>query len=122
MSAFQGELSWNWDSRFDVVLADFEVDNKDTARATLERCLGAVWDSSSIGDAPDIVRTIAKYLGGLKSGQMLFASDPDAFIFCAWWPWGNGKTISIRVGGDHAGLSDSEKTEFIQSFKSWFGI
>ena len=34
------------------------------------------------------------------SGQLLLLSDSatDVLIYCAWWPWGNGLTISIRVG------------------------
>lgn len=63
-------------------------------------------------------------LGGLMSGQLLFTSDPnqDAFIFCAWWPWGDGKTISIRVVPSYEKLLDSEKTKQTQLFKDWFGI
>ena len=93
-------------------------------RATLERSLGNVWGSSNVGNAPDRVRTIDSHLGGLWPGQLLFTSDPnlEALVFCTWWPWGDGKAISIRIGlSDNQG-SDSERAEQIQSFKSWFGI
>jgi hypothetical protein len=123
LNAFQGMLSWEWDSRFETVLAVFGVDDKDSIRAVLERYLGIIWDSSNIGKAPDIVRMINSNLGGLRSGQLLFTSDSnqDAF-FCAWWPWGDGKTISIRVAPFYEKLLDSEKTKQTQLLKDWFGI
>ena len=124
LSEFQGMLSWKWDSRFETVLAEFGTDDKDSIRAILERYLGITWDSSTIDNAPDIVQTINGNLGGLMSGQLLFTSDPDrdAFIFCAWWPWGDGKTISIRLSPYYKTLCDSGEAEQIQVFKGWFGI
>jgi len=123
-SVFQGVLSWKWDSRFETVLAEFRAGNKGSIRSILERHLSITWDISNIDNAPDIVRTINSHLGGLRSGQLLFTSDPnrDAFIFCAWWPWGDGKTISIRIAPSYKKLLDSEKVEKIQLFKGWFGI
>jgi hypothetical protein len=124
LSASQGVLSWKWDSQFETVLAEFFVDNKDRVRAILECHLSIAWDKSKIRKAPDIVRTIAGNFGGLRSGQLLFTSDPnqDVFIFGVWWPWGDGKTISIRVAPFDKRLSDSEMTEFIELFKGWFGL
>src|SRR5688500_19281591 len=51
--SFQGALSWKWDGRFETVLAEFGVGNKDSVRAILERHLGTIWDSSSIASAPE---------------------------------------------------------------------
>jgi hypothetical protein len=122
--AFQGILSWKWDSRFGAVLAEFGAGKKESIRAVLERYLSVTWDSSNIDKAPDIVREINSHFGGLRAGQMLFTTDPDRepLIFCAWWPWGNGKTISLRIASALKDLSDSEKAEKIQLFKEGFGI
>lgn len=124
LSAFQGVLSWKWDSRFEAALAEFAAGKKESIRAILDRSLRITWDSSNIGNAPDVVREIDNHLGGLRSGQLLLTSDPDRepFIFCAWWPWGDGKTISIRIASSYKKLSDSEKAGEIQLFKEWFGI
>ncbi len=124
LSAFQGILSWKWDSWIEAVLAEFGVGDKDSIRAILERYLGNTWDSSNIAKAPDIVQMINGNLGGLRPGQLLFTSEPnqDAIIFGAWWPWGDGKTISIRIAPSYKKLSDSEKAEQIELFKGWFGI
>jgi len=124
LSAFQGIMSWKWDSYIETVLAEFDVGDKDSIRAILEHYLVSTWDSSNIDKAPDMVQMIDNYLGGLRPGQLLFTSDPnqEAIVFCAWWPWGNGTTISIRIAPSYKGLSDSEKVEQTKLFKGWFGI
>ena len=124
LSAFQDVLSWKWDSRFETVLAEFDVANKDKVRAILDRHFRSAWDSSNIGKAPLCVKEVDTYLGNLRAGQMLFSSDTirSAYIYCAWWPWGNGTTISIRIAPCYKTLPDQEKTEKIQQFKSLFGI
>ena len=121
---FQGVLLWKWDSRFETVWSEFGADKKDLVRAFLERYLRLTWDSSNIGKAPDIVQTIDSRLGRLRTGQLLFTSDPslDTLIFCAWWPWGDGKAISIRIAPSYKKLSESKKAEKIRLLKGWFGI
>jgi hypothetical protein len=123
-NAFKGILSWKWDSRFDTVLAEFTTDKKNSVRAILDRHLSMTWDSSNIGSAPKTIQKINTHLGKLRSGQLLFSSDPKqkAYLFCAWWPWGDGKTISIRIAPYYKGLSDSEKADKTQLFKRWFGF
>lgn len=122
--AFKDILSWTWDDRFDTVLAEFSVNNKDVVRTILDQYLNNVWDNSNIGRAPDTVKKINIDLGKLRPGQLLFTSDlnQEAFLFCAWWPWGNGKTISIRIAPSYNNLSDSDKTGKSRQLKSWFGI
>jgi len=124
LSSFQGLLSWKWDGRFGTVLAECGVDNQDSVRTALGRHLGVTWDSSSIATAPDIVRTINIRVANLRSGQLLFTSDPNpgAVVFCAWWPWDNGKTVSLRMAPFYKKLADSEYAKKIQLFKSWFEV
>ncbi len=124
LSAFKGVLSWQWDSRFEAVLAEFSVNNKDSIRAILDRYLIDTWGSSNIDKAPRTVKKVNIYLGKLRSGQFLFTSDTThtAYIYCAWWPWGDGKNISIRIAPCYKRLQDTEKAEKIERFKSWFGI
>jgi hypothetical protein len=122
--AFGGALSWKWDGRFEAVLAEFAAGKKESIRGILERSLRITWDSSNIDKAPDIVREVNSHLGGLRAGQMLFTTDPnrEPLIFCAWWPWENGKTISLRIASADRKLSDPEKAEKIQLLKQGFGI
>ena len=99
LSASRGVLSWKWDHRFEAFLAEFSVDKRDEFRSILERDFSNVWDSSNIREAPDIVKMCSNRFGGLRSGQLLFTTDPsqDVFICGAWWPWGDGRTISLRI-------------------------
>ncbi|HKY10205.1 MAG TPA: hypothetical protein VJQ55_18295 [Candidatus Binatia bacterium] len=122
--SFQGILTWKWDRRFETVLAEFKVTEQDKVRAILERYLSATWDSSNVGDSPDIVRTVEGHFGGLWPGQLLFTSDPkrDALVFGTWWPWGDGKEISIRIGPAFRVLAESKRDEKIARFKACFGV
>ena len=123
-SASKDVLSWEWDDRFETCLALFSVDTQDRVRTILERYLNNTWDKSSIGKAPKIVQQIASDFGGIKSKQLLLTSDTnqDAFVFGAWWPWNDGKTITIRIAPLDKRLSDSEMGELIELFKGWFGL
>ena len=123
-SAFQGVLSWRWEDRFETVLAQIRMEKKESVREVLERDLMTVWNSTNITTAPETVQAVIRQLGGLMAGQMLFTSDPskDAFIFCAWWPWGDGETISVRIAPAFRNGSDSESGELMQQFKSWLEV
>jgi hypothetical protein len=121
---FHGLLSWKWDNWVGTILAEFDADKKEDVRAILEKFLPISWDSSSMENAPPIVQTIDKNLGGIRSGQLLFSSDPvqEAFVFCAWWPWGSGKTISIRIAPYDKSLSETEANQLMEQLKSWAEI
>ena len=112
-------LSWEWDSRFGMALAQFSVDDAEQVRKVLEKYLRVVWNSSDIDQSPEAVRTVVDSLGGLLPGQFLFTSPPEEiFLLCAWWPWNNGQTVSVRVTYHGADLTHDERgelTRFIQS-------
>jgi hypothetical protein len=99
LSSSWGLFSWKWDNRFEAFLAEFSADKGDEFRSILERDFSKVWNSSNIIEAPDIVEMCNNIFGGLQSGQLLFITDPSQdFLICgAWWPWGNGETISLRI-------------------------
>ena len=111
LSASWGIFSWKWDHRFEAFLAEFSADNGDEFRAILERDFSKVWDSSNIREAPDIVQMCDNNFGGLRSGQLLFTTDPsqDVFVCGAWWPWGDGATISLRIASPAKELQHEEK-------------
>ena len=124
LSASWGVFSWKWDHRFEAFLTEFSADNRDEFRAILERDFSNVWDSSNIRKAPDIVKMCSNYFGGLRSGQLLFTSDPsqDIVIFGAWWPWGNGETISLRIASPSKEIQYEKKTGFFKRLKDLFGL
>ena len=124
VSAFQGVVVWKQDSRFGTVLAEFPVVDKEKVGAILQPYLGAVWDSANISKAPDSVQTVAKLFGGLRADQVLMSSDPDkgVCLYGAWWPWGDGQTISLRITPYDTRLSALDMAELEGQVKGWFGI
>ncbi len=122
MKDCEGLLIWKWDDRFGAVLSEFDVTVKDNVRAVLEGVLSVTWDRLSVTRAPAHVRRISDLMGGVLPGQLLFTSDPNQenFVFCAWWPWGNGKTISVRLAPVFQRIDHSERAEKIEWFKDLF--
>ena len=122
--AFQGVFTWRWDSRLKAVLAEFSVDIEDSVRETLERYFSMTWHTGNIGQSPDTLRFVNTYLGGLWEKQLLFTSEPtpEGFVFCVWWPWSNGKTVSIRVSPFYYKLNDLQMVELIKKLKHYFAI
>lgn len=119
LEEFQGLLSWKWDDWVGTILAEFDAGKKEDVRLILEKHLPISWDSASMENAPSIVRAIDKNLGGIRSGQLLFSSNPaqESFVFCAWWPWGSGKTISIRIAPYDKHQSAEEESQLIEALK-----
>lgn len=123
-TSFRDVLEWKWDGRFKTALAEFAADKKDDVLGILGQFLTTVWNASSINDAPDAVVQVKKSLGGLMPGQLLLVSDDalTAFIYCAWWPWGNGQKISIRVAPFGEDMSAEDKATLVAAVHRIFEI
>ena len=117
-------LKWEWDDRFDGVLAPFEIADKDRVFGVINTQFSQAWDSASVGDAPDNVSEALKNFGGLTKNQLLFTSDltQDVILLALWWPWGNGTTISIRLIPYGLDSSGSEKEEVLATLKEVVGL
>ena len=123
-SAFVGILEWNWDGRLGSVLAEFPLEKKASVLGVLDQHLVSRWDSATIGEAPEIAQNVKGHLGGLMADQLLFLSDleDDPLVYCAWWPWGDGRTISVRIGLFSETTDTGEKGALTEALKGWFGI
>ena len=117
-------LKWEWDDRFDGVLAAFEVTDTDRIFAVLTARLGQAWDITNINDAPDGIRVAIQGFGGLTANQLLFTSDwnHDLVLLVFWWPWGNGATISIRCIPYGLDASNSDIESVKSTFRVAFGV
>lgn len=112
-------LSWQWDSRFGMALAQFNVNEAEQVKTILEEYLSFSWSASDVDQSPEAVQGVVSSLGGLLPGQLLFTSPPDEiFMLCAWWPWNNGQTVSIRVTYYGAVLLHNEREEMTRLLKS----
>ncbi len=92
---------WSWDPRFKCVTSSFGKDIAERARQAMTGVLDAEWSAATINQAPDEIRTLSARFGGVRQGQLLFTGDAvggPMHLFALWWPWGDGATISLRVG------------------------
>ena len=92
--------AWKWDGRFEAVESAFPRAAEAQAREKVGALLPSAWSSVTVKEAPEAVRTLATKTGGLRPGQLLFSGAPveGALPFGLWWPWGDGKTVTLRVG------------------------
>jgi hypothetical protein len=110
----KGTLEWESDGRFGCVVAAFGASDADAVRAAVVLAAEHVWTPENIDSAHKRVQDLASGFG-LRPGQILFTSDAadPQMVFAAWWPWGGGQRISVRVGVDGATEAD---------LAGWFGI
>ncbi|MBX7101997.1 MAG: hypothetical protein K1X89_30060 [Myxococcaceae bacterium] len=92
--------AWKWDGRFEAVESAFPRSAEAVAREKAVALLPSVWTSATVKEAPEAVRALAADTGGLRAGQLLFSAAPveSALPFGLWWPWGDGKTVTLRIG------------------------
>lgn len=117
-------FKWEWDDRFGAALSTFQDTREADVRALLAPGLPVCHDVKTIGDAQKLAQEIAKAFGGLRAGQKLLLSTEDQtpMLVGAWWPWGNGTTISLRVKLVVLGLSSEEKAELLDTFRGWLKL
>ena len=110
------ERPWEWDDRFGTVVLAFDSAEEQEILTALTETLVSAWTGSDIGTAPERVQQLADACGGLNPGQRFLHTDAEQpfVLFGMWWPWGNGKTISLRIGCTEDGLGEQ--------LRSWFGI
>jgi hypothetical protein len=91
---------WEWDARFGCCTSAFTVDQEAAARAATALALPTEWTSATIGEAPPPLRDLVERAGGVRRGQRVLSHGPleGLTAYGLWWPWGNGKVVSLRVG------------------------
>jgi hypothetical protein len=126
------------------VTSSVSAELEDKARAAAALALPTEWASGTIQRAPHALRDLAERAGGLRPGQVIFASatlgrTPEgsgrnetsrmpegsgrhetgsSFAYGLWWPWGDGLTTSMRIG-----LAGRDATqEALQRLRDTFGV
>ena len=97
--ALSHQLEWNWDEYHQALLAEFSVDHEQAIFLTLLQHFPFQWDRKSIKKAPPLMRHRASRFAALNKSQRLLTQDDsgDQEVMIAWWPWGHGATISVRI-------------------------
>jgi hypothetical protein len=91
---------WSYDRRLKCVASSIPMSGESTARAAFADVLPGVWSTATLPGAPDAIRVFSETCGGVRAAQQLLwggeADGPGAFGL--WWPWGDGTTVTLRIG------------------------
>ncbi|MFT2090240.1 hypothetical protein [Paraglaciecola sp. 2405UD69-4] len=92
-------VKWKYDNFHKVMLAEFSVDKEEQVLITLQQIFPDSWDAKSIKKAPPKVKHYAGPFAKLVKKQKLLSANPDNHprVMAAWWPWGHGATVSVRL-------------------------
>jgi hypothetical protein len=114
------QRGWSWDSRVACVSSSFSADLEQKNRVLALSSMPTEYTSRSIATAPPPVREICDRAGGLRSGQYVFLGTAVGRVFAygLWWPWGDGMTISLRVGV--GGVDESH--DLMNNLRDVFGV
>lgn len=99
IAALSSVVTWKYDSTNQLMLAEFSVDKQDQVLSTLYQGFPLNWDVKTINKAPDEVKHYAGSFSKLLKHQKLFSTHSDRYpkVMAAWWPWGHGATVSVRL-------------------------
>ncbi len=113
--------AWKWDGRLVALECAFDKAVEAQARSSLAPLLPASWTSATLSTAPASYKAVAARTGGMRAGQLLFASQADDAAlgaFGLWWPWSNGALVTLRIGLIGAGAAD----EPFRQLRELFGV
>lgn len=115
-------LNWEWDENLRAMLAVVHVSDAREVADNLDRFFHSRWTHLDVYKAPPSIRRISRLLDGIRKSQFLFVTRPEEpfMAYGAWWPWGDGVTISIRVGLVLNGISDHDADLLTEEFIGWF--
>jgi hypothetical protein len=113
--------SWEWDARFTSALLVFPSEEEAEILGIVAKFATRSWTFDDIRSAPATVQELADVWGGLRPGQRFLHSETTAspILICALWPWGSGKSISLRVG--FAASSEEQVIATRELLKACFG-
>lgn len=100
MKASWPTRGWSWDPRLLCVTSSFTTEQEPAARKATQLALHNEWTSGMIVRAPQQLRDVVERAGGIRQGQVALSTGPinGLLVYGLWWPWGDGETVSLRVG------------------------
>jgi hypothetical protein len=99
---------WSWDQRFRTCVSSFFTTHLEAARAAVQAAFPVEHTTATLPGAAPELRAVVQKTGGLRGGQRVLSNGPTEGLltFGLWWPWGDGGTVSLRVGT--AGVEPAE--------------
>lgn len=124
LEALRGIVSWSWDTRFNVALGEFSANDKETVRGALQSHLTHVWDNVNVGDTSELAQWVPGHFLNVRPGQFLYTGAPleGVWLYCAWWPWGDGQTVSIRIAPTCGVDEQTQNAGLLRDFQQWMGL
>jgi hypothetical protein len=93
---------WSYDRRLKCVASSIPLTRETDARVAMADALPTSFTAESVQAAPAGVKALIEKCGGLRASQLLFwggeQMDETPGAFGLWWPWGDGTTVSLRIG------------------------
>ena len=91
---------WSYDRRLKCVASSIPLTREADARAAMAEALPKSFSVETLATAGEGQRALVEKCGGLRASQLLFwgGGDDAAGAFGLWWPWGDGTTVSLRIG------------------------
>ena len=91
---------WSYDRRLKCVSSSIPLTREADARAAMAEALPKSFSVETLATAGEGQRALVEKCGGLRASQLLFwgGGDDAAGAFGLWWPWGDGTTVSLRIG------------------------
>jgi hypothetical protein len=91
---------WNYDRRLKCVASSVPLAREADARAAIVEALPTSFSVETLPGAGQGVRDLVEKCGGLRATQLVFwgGGDDAPGPFGLWWPWGDGTTVSLRIG------------------------
>ena len=91
-------LGWEWDDWQGAVLTKFDRSATEQLLEILLRSFEQQWTHDTVQGSP-AAAAVAQIYGGLRPGQRLLLSDSKDKPLMAgfWWPWNDGRTVSLRI-------------------------
>ncbi len=92
-------IQWQWDKHHQALLAEFSVDHEQHVYLTLLQHFPVHFDKKTIKQAsPELKHQAGKFAQLSKEQQLLVSeSQGQSEVMVAWWPWGHGATVSVRI-------------------------
>jgi hypothetical protein len=91
---------WMYDRRLKCVASSIPLAREADARAAMAEVLPVSFSVDTLATASAGHRDLVEKCGGLRANQLLFwgGADDAPGVFGLWWPWGDGTTVSLRIG------------------------